>query len=177
MNQEILRWTLLGKKHHRLWNLDCSFDPMQVYTLCFERIIQLCVEKNDPCQEQGGWQIETVHWNRALWLRMRWDEVWQSAVPVNDTNRQTGDADGKKVRIVRVMHSLRLLSLVSHTVAPMHSLTTLSRRKTSSSCSEEEGERKTGLAASTASAPSGGADTWHGLQVLMEWMYVTKRRK
>ena len=103
---------------------------MQVYTLCFEMIIQLCVEKNDPCQEQGGWQIETVHWNRALCLRMRWDEVWQSAVPVTDTPTDRQEMQmGEKVRIVRVMHSLRLLSLVSHTVAPMHSPTTLSRRK------------------------------------------------
>lgn len=54
--------------------------------------------------------------------------------PVNECVLTDTPADRQKmrtgrVRIVQVMHSLKLVSLVSHTVAPMHSLPTLSRYK------------------------------------------------
>lgn len=57
---------------------------------------------------------------------------------------------------MQVMHSLRLLSLVSRTAAPMHSLPTRSRYKTSSSCTFGRGRREEngdGVAAYTASVP------------------------
>lgn len=80
------------------------------------------------------------------------------------------------MRIVQVMHSLRLLSLVSHTVAPMHSLSTLSRLKitttTCSSCTVRGGRREEtvkGVAAvRAASVPNGrGGGTGGGRQLTL----------
>lgn len=118
--------------------------------------------KNDPTAT-AGWltdtfHVKTVHWNRALWLKMRWSVTADARVCAHRHTQQTHrrwGMEGVKRWIVQVMHSLRLLSLVSHTMAPMHSLSTLSHVKnkkkkkdtnTSSSCSvrrvrrEENGE-------------------------------------
>lgn len=66
-------------------------------------------------------------------------------------------------RIVQVMHSLRLVISVSHTVAPMHSLPTRSHYKNKAPLAHEEerGERGNGegVAACTASVPSRGEQT------------------
>lgn len=104
-------------------------------------------------------QVKTVHWNRTLWLKMRWR--WEVTV-----GRQWVCSDWQKMRTgrvqtVQVMHSLRLLSLASRTVAPMHSLPMLShyKNKLLLHIKKENGD---GVAAYAASVPS-GADSWHCL--------------
>lgn len=88
-------------------------------------------------------------------------------VPVNECVLTDTPADRQKmrmgkVRIVQVMHSLRLLSLVLHTMAPMHSLSTLShinKKKTHKLLLHRGGRREEngeGVAVCTANVPSGG---------------------
>lgn len=117
----------------------------------------------------------------------RWDEVWQlthvcAHRHTQQTHRRWG-MEGVKRWIVQVMHSLRLLSLVSHTMAPMHSLSTLSHVKNKKKkkkghkhklllqCkkSEERGKRWRVLLLRQRASPAGkGADSWCCLQMLMD---------
>lgn len=110
-----------------------------------------CVWQEWPTAKAGmptdTLHVKTVHWNRALCFKMRWDGVWRQVLPVDEPVSTDTPADRQEVRmgkvqIVQVMHSRGLFSLVSHIVVPMHRLSTLSRewkkqkqnKNTSSSC-------------------------------------------
>lgn len=109
-------------------------------------------------------------------------DSWCACVPTDTPSRQIEDEEWRGVKrwIVQVMHSLRLLSLVSHTVAPMHSLSTLSHVKNKKKrhkhklllqCkkSEERGKRWKVLLLRQRASPAGkGADSWCCLQMLMD---------
>lgn len=133
-------------------------------------------------------------------LRTKSDVLKSSPVGENEVMKHDGRSSGsvfclahsltdrkreRKVYTVHVMHSQRRLSLVSHIVAPMHSLQMLSRYRNRLLLSVmKEGERENGdVAAFTASSQwwgwggGGGQTAVHCLQMLIVWMFVTKQRE
>lgn len=144
VNQVILRLLWVEPSWKKTWlpqEFGSSFAPMQVCkTLCYKRLIWWCAERNDQWPEQGGQQIP-IEWKLCTEIEpcgWRWDEdedeneVGQQMVNkcvLTDTLADRQKMRTGRERIVQVMHSLRLLSLVSHTLAPMHSLPTLSHYK------------------------------------------------